>query len=306
MKGDGSIMRFINLRPMVIALVVFLWLSTLCGCAYSLTKPATTTTTEKTNVTESVSTTTSDVPPPTQRPQTTTASKTSTTTTITTTGTTAGTEHSTVPPSTMPTSATYAYSISGVPLIHQMPKYPTGCESVSAVMALKYWGESVSVDEFIDNHLSKSSKFYWKNGVYYGPDPYENFLGDPRSTQSYGCMAPVIEKALIHYFGNSDRVQNTTGTSLEELCKTYVDKNVPVLTWVTIGMLDSYPTDKWTLEDGSTYEWPANEHCMVLIGYDQNNYYFNDPYRGTVKKYAKWIVEKQYRQLGKQSLVITA
>lgn len=77
-KGDGSIMRFINLRPMVIALVVFLWLSTLCGCAYSLTKPATTTTTEKTNVTESVSTTTSDVPPPTQRPQTTTASKTST------------------------------------------------------------------------------------------------------------------------------------------------------------------------------------------------------------------------------------
>ena len=36
-----------------------------------------------------------------------------------------------------------------VPYIDQSVKYPTGCESVSAVMLLKYLGYEMTVDEFI-------------------------------------------------------------------------------------------------------------------------------------------------------------
>ncbi|MBR5524375.1 MAG: C39 family peptidase [Clostridia bacterium] len=34
-----------------------------------------------------------------------------------------------------------------VPLIAQKPEFPTGCESVSAVMALRYFGETIRVTD---------------------------------------------------------------------------------------------------------------------------------------------------------------
>ena len=39
------------------------------------------------------------------------------------------------------------------PFIDQRDKYPTGCESVTAVMALQYAGVDVTVEEFIDQYL---------------------------------------------------------------------------------------------------------------------------------------------------------
>ena len=45
-------------------------------------------------------------------------------------------------------------TILSVPVIAQFPEFPTGCESVSAVMALRYYGETISVTEFVNTHLS--------------------------------------------------------------------------------------------------------------------------------------------------------
>ena len=45
-----------------------------------------------------------------------------------------------------------------VPYIDQSVKYPTGCESVSAVMLLQYLGYEISVDEFISKYLEYASK----------------------------------------------------------------------------------------------------------------------------------------------------
>ena len=39
-----------------------------------------------------------------------------------------------------------------VPYIDQTKDYPTGCESVSAVMLLHYLGIPISVDAFIENY----------------------------------------------------------------------------------------------------------------------------------------------------------
>lgn len=43
------------------------------------------------------------------------------------------------------------------PFIDQRDKYPTGCESVTAVMALQYAGVEVSVEEFIDGYLPQGN-----------------------------------------------------------------------------------------------------------------------------------------------------
>ncbi len=171
-------------------------------------------------------------------------------------------------------------------------------------MALRYAGETTSVANFIDNHLECSQNFYWWEEKFYGPSPYEYFLGNPRTENSYGCMAPVIKKALISFFGSAERVKDTTGTSLSSLCKTYIDKDIPVIVWASIGMVQIKDGRSWILPDGETFTWPSNEHCLLLVGYDANKYYFNDPYTGRVVNYARSIVEQRYERLGKQSLVV--
>mgnify|MGYP002241769812 FL=1 len=54
-----------------------------------------------------------------------------------------------------------------VPYIDQSIKYPTGCESVSAVMLLKYLGYEITVDEFIQNCL-ECREMEIRDGVLYG------------------------------------------------------------------------------------------------------------------------------------------
>ena len=117
-------------------------------------------------------------------------------------------------------------------------------------------------------------------------------------------MASVIEKAICNYFGNSDRVRNTTGTELSALCSEYIDNDIPVMVWATINMLETDPKNSWYLSDGKRFSWPGNEHCMVLIGYDSESYYFNDPYTGKTVKYNKETTNDRYAELGKQSVVV--
>ena len=195
--------------------------------------------------------------------------------------------------------------LSDVPVLSQFPKYPTGCETVSAVMVLRHAGEKITVDEFIDKHLPMSSNFYLEGGRRYGPDPSEYFIGSPRSAASFGCMAPTMEKALTSYFGSNSRVKNTTGLSLDALCSQYIDREMPVMVWATIRMLDTQPLNSWYLSDGTRFTWPGNEHCIVLVGYDEQSYYFNDPYEGKLVKYDKQTANDHYSEMGMQSLVIT-
>lgn len=197
-------------------------------------------------------------------------------------------------------------NIGNVPIIAQRPEFPSGCESVSAVMVLKYFGEAITVGQFIDDYLPKSNEFYYENDKRYGPSPYEYFIGSPRASSSYGCMAPVIEKAISGYFGSSERVKNTTGTELAQLCKDYIDNDIPVMVWATINMINLKYTGSWYLNDGTYFTWPGNEHCLVLTGYDESYYYFNDPYQGKALKFAREKVEDRFAALGKQSVVVTA
>ena len=196
------------------------------------------------------------------------------------------------------------YMIENVPCIRQFPKYPSGCESVATVMALLYIGENITVDDFLGGYLETDSKFYSKDNRMHGPSPYEFFVGSPLSDTGWGCMAPVIEKALLKYTKDEKRVFNTTSNDLDELCARFVANDVPVIVWTTIAMLDVEYRISWGVPDGSLFRWPGNEHCMLLVGFDETHYYFNDPYTGCCVKYQKALAEDRYEKLGKQSLVV--
>ena len=191
-----------------------------------------------------------------------------------------------------------------IPPLPQHPLYPTGCESVAAVMALNHAGTSITVDQFIDLHLPCSSHFYRQDDLLYGPDPFAVFVGNPRSEQSYGCMAPVIERALASCSCPSQKVHNVSGTDLTELCTHYIDAGIPVITWATIDMSPATVGNSWFLENGRFFVWTAGEHCLLLVGYDDEHYYFNDPRYGKTVAYTKTDTERAYAALGKQALVI--
>lgn len=191
-----------------------------------------------------------------------------------------------------------------VPCLSQFPEFPAGCESTCAVMALQYAGEDITIAEFVDTYLKISNDFYYVSGELQGPDPFKQFTGDPRKT-AYGCMAPVIEDALVRYWDSEERVHNATGATLDELCEQYIDRGVPVLTWVTVDMKEVTEGESWILQNGETYTWPHGEHCMLLVGYTDTKYIFHDPYTGKVKRYKKALAAARYTELGKQAIAIT-
>lgn len=183
-----------------------------------------------------------------------------------------------------------------VPYIDQSVKYPTGCESVSTVMLLQYLGYDISVDEFIADYLEMKA-FEEREGQLFGADPNLYFCGSPYDKDSFGCYAPVICKALEKAIGDKYETRNETNTSVDELIRKYIDADMPVIFWACINMREPIVGPEWKLFDSEeVFTWISNEHCMLLVGYDEEGYYFNDPHenRGLIR-YEKELVENRHK-----------
>lgn len=186
-----------------------------------------------------------------------------------------------------------------VPYIDQSVQYPTGCESVSTVMLLHFLGVDLTVDEFIEKYLPKEA-FETREGEWFGPDPYQVFCGSPYDEESYGCYAPVIQNTLNRIFAEKGlpyEAVDETGKSAQELVDQYVDYGMPVVFWACIEMREPITGPVWKLkETGEEFVWISNEHCMLLVGEDQENYIFNDPYANHgVIGYEKNLVENRHQ-----------
>lgn len=194
-----------------------------------------------------------------------------------------------------PITPTGKHKIIDVDFITQIGTYPTGCESVTAVMALHHINFNLSVKNFINHYLDMQP---------YPFDPFETFGGDPFSDNGWGCYAPVIKKALDKALvGLPYYAEELSGVSLQKLCTDYIDKNIPVILWATMGMRAS-KTITWTY-NGRRIEWVQPEHCLLLVGYDEKHYIFNDPQKsGPRTYYTKEAVEKAYKAQFSQAVVI--
>ncbi|MBO4501934.1 MAG: C39 family peptidase, partial [Clostridia bacterium] len=188
-----------------------------------------------------------------------------------------------------------------VPLICQFPSLPTGCEAVAATMLLNYYGITVDAETVAGEWLD-CEPYYYKDGVMYAPDPEEKFVGDPFTSQSYGCFAPVIAKA-INENCLAVRANPLHGLELEELLAR-VSRGDPVLIWATGQMMEPMQGALWTLPNGEKLQWKRGEHCLVLAGYDTNFVYLNDPDSGERVRYDKELVRTRYEQMGSWALEI--
>lgn len=193
-----------------------------------------------------------------------------------------------------------------VPYFSQEGILPNGCEATSAAMLLNFYGVKVSPEEFVDNYLDcESVAIRW--GCRYGPNPKNAYAGDPRSKdKGWGCFSPVIVRALNKALPKGYYAKNVTGMSFNDLKKRYIDRGIPVCIWGTVYMEEIDRLLQWQSEDGKeTFLYPANEHCMVFVGYDREKYYFADPYGSAgVAGYPINDCVLAYNSLGSQAVVI--
>lgn len=209
------------------------------------------------------------------------------------------------PPTTQGTTASWDTlgGVLDVPQLCQYPTLPTGCEATAAAMVLQYHGEAIEPAEFAKRWLSCSGEFYWRDGEYYGPDPSEFFVGDPFSSNGYGCYAMPIVKA-INQNSRWCEAALIEGETLDVLCTRYLDDGLPLLIWVTMEMREPTDGDSWILPSGEIFTWVAGEHCVVLVGYDETMVYYNDPRTGAMVGCDRGLAEERFAQLGSQAVAV--
>lgn len=199
-----------------------------------------------------------------------------------------------------------SYHIANVPYINQFSLgYPTGCEAVSATMVLKYKGYNVSVQNIVNNTKCGSKKYQKSDGKWYGANPFEQFVGNPSlglSKGSYGVFAKPIVSAMSVYAG--ENVKNISGCT-ENTLFNYVSKGKPVVVWCVKNAGNLTNGVIWNYEDESgSFQELVGEHCAVLIGYDENYVYLNDPSAGQNVKQSKSKFISNWKKLYSQAIIV--
>lgn len=228
-------------------------------------------------------------------------------------------------------SSSKTYYISNVPYLNQFSLgYPTGCEAVSATMAARYSGYNVSsaqviaatpTDEKGKRQETKTvevtvEKVNEETGEielithteektdWYGGNPFEVFVGHPSkklNQGSYGCYAKPITIALQ---ACGVPATNISGCSIDTVLD-YVAGGKPVVVWCKKNAGDLTEGVTWKYEDGSgSYLELVGEHCAVLIGYDGEYVYLNDPSAGQNVKQPRAKFTSNWYKLFSQAVVI--
>ena len=191
-----------------------------------------------------------------------------------------------------------------VKYLPQNPELPAGCEITALTTVLNHLGYNVSKLTMADKYLPQSNEI---------ADFFKVYVGDPKSN-GFGCFAQPIVDAANKYLKEQESnytAVNLSGEKFENLLKK-VQNGTPVIIWSTMysqksqDLLKAYVSNKWTI-DGKTVEWLANEHCMVLIGYDIDRgvAIMSDPLRGIVE-YNLETVKQRYLTIHSQCVILQA
>ena len=199
-----------------------------------------------------------------------------------------------------------------VPLVNQLPNYPTGCEAASATMLLKFYGYNISLKQMVAAIPRENLRTV--NGKKYGPRITEKFVGDPTGTYTsknpgYGAFAPVVTKSLNTVISNQHgkhKAVNKTGATFTELLG-YLDAGKPVIVWSTYNLKTPTTVNAWYISTSTGpeyFSYPRGTHVCVLVGYDQKNVYLADPYGAKTKTFSRSAFNDKYKLLGRQAIIL--
>ncbi|PKR78194.1 peptidase C39 [Halalkalibacillus sediminis] len=192
------------------------------------------------------------------------------------------------------------------PIIQQYPQLPRGCEVTTLAMLLNYHEIEADKMELADEIKKDPTPMKNKNGNVHFGNPHEGFVGDMFSLENpgYGVYNGPIEKLAKQYAG--ERVENLTGFSFENiLASVHEDEPVLVITNTTFKPLPNTAFETWSTPQGKI-DITMKEHSVLVVGYDEEFIYFNDPLQQDINKAPIDDFRAAWVQMGKQAITITS
>lgn len=190
-----------------------------------------------------------------------------------------------------------------------------GCETHACTSLLQTIGYDIDeirfANEYLDCHEVIEDEV---TGLKHGPDMNSGFAGTAYA--GWGIYAPAMAKCMNKYLSDvksSQKAYVLENKTLDELCAEYVINDIPVMIWATTDMVEPIEWDAWEVnyvdenakyKKGDMFKWMLHEHCLVLVGYDKDYYYFSDSVVGDISHFGKAISQKRYEQLGWQAIVV--
>ncbi|MBT2687827.1 C39 family peptidase [Bacillus sp. ISL-47] len=165
-----------------------------------------------------------------------------------------------------------------VPLINQNPELKYGCEVTSLTMVLQYAGIKIGKMDLY-NRVKKDNDplIRYKNDIVKWGNPAEGFVGDMTGKRAgYAVFDKPIEELVNKYLPG--RAVNLTGQDFNSVLN-HASKGFPVVVWTTGDYRLPDRWESWT-HGSQTIKTPLDLHAVVLVGYDDNYVYLNDPLSG--------------------------
>ncbi len=190
------------------------------------------------------------------------------------------------------------------PALSQYPQLPAGCEITSLAMLLQYAGIKKDKMELLPELAVDPTPIrFGKTGeiVYWG-NPNTGFVGDiTRKKIGFGIYHSGLFGLLKK---NMTSGIDMTGKKFEEI-ENQLIQGIPVVVWTTTDFNVPVKWVKWDTPVGP-FRTTFSEHAVLLVGFDSENVYVNDPLSG--KKDLKIGKERflaTWDALGKQALSYT-
>ncbi|MDP4086223.1 MAG: C39 family peptidase [Bacillota bacterium] len=166
-----------------------------------------------------------------------------------------------------------------VVIITQNPELKYGCEITSLAMVLNYAGVKTNKMELyqaIKKETDPLIKSQSGDIIKWG-NPNEGFVGDMKGKQpGYAVFDQPIVQLINKYLPN--RAVNLTNQPFENVLQ-HVSDGYPVVVWTTG---DFRMPDRWEAwyHEQQIIKTPLDLHAVVLVGYDNEHVYVNDPLSG--------------------------
>jgi uncharacterized protein YvpB len=208
-------------------------------------------------------------------------------------------------PSIMPdVKVRKASAMLSAPVISQYPELKSGCEITTLAMMLQFYGIKKSKLDLLpemqyDNTTVKLDSN--KKIIYWG-NPNLGFVGDVTGrTIGFGIYHTALLALLKKYIPTAI---DLTGKPFEVL-EDKIAEGIPVEVWTTIKFQESVDWIEWDTSIGPL-RTTFSEHAVLLVGYDKDNVYVNDPLSGLSQiKINKALFIRTWEMMEKQAISYT-
>ncbi|WP_284638873.1 C39 family peptidase [Paenibacillus silviterrae] len=191
------------------------------------------------------------------------------------------------------------------PIVRQLPELPSGCEITSLTMLLQFYGLDIGKMELVKEMKRDTTPIKWNRdgSIAYWGNPNTGFVGDVTGNRKgFGIYHTALFETLKMHVPTAVDLTRKPFSELEN----QLLKGIPVVAWTTINY---QVPDKWVTWDTpiGPIETTFMEHAVLLVGFDDQFVYVNDPFSGKSKhKLDKAQFISTWEAMGRQAISYTS